>query len=244
MNAVLDILIIGILIFCVAMGYKNGFVKTVMSVLCFVLSFIAAKIFAPGLADLINSNWIMPNFADKAAEQLRKLLPSSGGLDKLIQDQPSDFLNILKRYGLDVNKWLAEAAQKAGNEVDKAARNIVEAVAGGISYFLAFTAILLVAFVLLKIASALIEKAVKLPGLNLINRTGGILLGLLYGVVICYIFVYLSYYVLPYFAANAVIGSALDTIENTIFFKWFLEHPITDLLRPEIDYLINLNSLT
>ena len=241
MNAVLDILIIGILIFCLAMGYKNGFVRTVMNALSFVIAFIVAKTFSPALAEYINSNWIMPNFADKAAEQLTKLLPPSGGFDKLIQDQPSDFLNILKRYGIDVNKWLAEAAQKAGNEVDKAAKNIVETVAGGISYFLAFIVILLSAFALLKIVSALINKAVKLPGLNLINRAGGILLGLLYGIAISYIFVYLAYYVLPYLAANAVIGSVSATVENTIFFKWFLDHPITDLIRPSIDYVTNLN---
>ena len=241
MNAVLDILIIGILIFCIAMGYKNGFVKTVMNALSFVIAFVVAKTFAPGLAEFINANWIMPNFAEKAEEQLTKLLPSSGGFDKLIQDKPSEFLNILKRYGIDVNKWLAEAAQKAGNEVDKAARNIVESVSGGISYFLAFVVILLLAFALLKIASALVNKAVKLPGLNLLNRAGGIILGLFYGIVISYIFVYLAYYVLPYLAANDVISSVLDTVENTIFFKWFLDHPITDLIRPSIDYVTNLN---
>ena len=241
MNAVLDILIIGILIFCVAMGFKNGFVKTVMSVFSFFIAFIAARTFSPGLAEYINANWIMPNFADKAAAQLTKLLPSNGGFDKLIQDQPSDFLNILKRYGVDVNKWLAEAAKKADYEIDKAAKNIVEAVAGSISYFLAFAAILLLAFIALKIVAAFINRAAKLPGLNLVNRAGGIILGILYGIVISYIFVYLAYYVLPYFAANAVISSALDTVENTIFFKWFLDHPITDWIRPSMDYVTNLN---
>jgi len=241
MNAVLDILIIGILIFCVAMGFKNGFIKTVMSVLSFFIAFIAAKTFSPGLAEYINVNWIMPNFADKAAEQLTKLLPSSGGFEKLVRDQPSDFLNILKRYGVDVSKWLEEAAQKADNEIGKAASDIVETVAGSVSYFLAFAAILLAAFIALKIVSALAVRAFKLPGLNLINRAGGIILGLLYGIVISYIFVYLAYYVLPYFAANAVINSVLDTVDNTIFFKWFLDHPITDLIRPSMDYVTNLN---
>jgi len=223
------------------MGYKNGFVKTVMSVLSFFVAFIVAKTFSPGLAEFINSNWITPNFAGKAADQLTKILPSSGGLEKLIQDQPPDFMNILKRYGIDAGEWLGGAAQKAGNEVEKAAQNIVVSVAGAVSYFLAFTAILLVAFALLKIAAAIINNAVKLPGLNLVNRIGGILLGLLYGIAISYIFVYLASYVLPYFAANDVINSAGDTLENTIIFKWFLEHPIADLIRPSIDYVTKLN---
>jgi len=241
MNAALDILIIGILIFCLAMGYKNGFVKTVMSVLSFFISFVLAKTFAPGLAGHINSNWIMPNFADKAAEQLTRLLPPDGGLEKLIRDQPSEFLNILKSYGLDVQAWLAEAAEKAGSEVDRAAKNIVGAVASGISYFLAFLAILLLAFALLKIVSVVIDKAVKLPGLNLVNRAGGTLLGLLYGIVVSYIFVYLAYYVLPYLAANEAISSVPDTVGNTIFFKWFLEHPVTDFIHPSLDFVTNLN---
>ena len=237
MNAVLDIIIIGIIIFCVAMGQKNGFVKTVMSAFSFVIAFVLARAFAPAAAEFINTNWITPNFADKAAEQLTKMLPASGGLDRLVEDRPTDFLNILKSYGIDVEQWLAEAAQKAGNEINAAAKSIVASVASGISYFIAFTAVLILAFVLLKIAAALIDKAVKLPGLNLANRVGGILLGLLYGIVISYIFVYLSYYVLPYFAANSVIDSVLGTVEGTVFYKWFLANPLTELLRPSIDYI-------
>ncbi|MCL1859344.1 MAG: CvpA family protein [Oscillospiraceae bacterium] len=238
MNAILDIIIIGIIIFCVAMGYKNGFVKTVMNFLSFIIAFFMAKTFSPPLSEFMYSSWIKPNFADKAAAQLEKFLTPSVNLDSLVQNQQNDFVNMLKGYGFelpDIKSWINDAASKGVSDVNGyITTNLVEPVAKGISDFLAFVAILAVALILLKIATMLINKAVKLPGLNLINRTGGILLGLLYGIVLSYIFVLLAYYVLPYLAANTAISSVPSVVDDTIFFKWFYGHS-------PINYIMNLN---
>lgn len=239
MNAVLDIIIIGIIIFCVAMGFKNGFIKSIMSFLSFIIAFFMAKTFSPSLSDYMYSSWIKPNFADKAAAQLEKLLPSNvGGVDKLVRDQPGDFLKMLEGYGFkipDIETMIGNAAAKTGEELNKfVADNIVEPVAKSISYFLAFVAILAVSLILLKIATLLINRAFKLPGLNIFNRTGGIILGLLYGIIVSYIFVFIAGYVLPYLAANGVISSAGGVVGDTIFFKWF------DSYSP-VNYIMSLN---
>ena len=117
---------------------------------------------------------------------------------------------------------------------------MVEFVAERISYFLAFIVIFIISLVLLKIAAMLINKAFKLPGLNFINKTGGIILGILYGIVGSYVFVFLAYYVLPYLAANTIISSAPEVMDGTLFFKWFFEHsPVNYImgLADNIDYL-------
>ena len=233
----MDIIIIGLIIFCVAMGYKNGFVKTVMNFLSFVIAFFMAKTFSPPLSDFMYSTWIKPNFADKAAAQLEKLLSPSVNVNSLVQNQQNDFVNMLKGYGFDlpdVNKWINEAAAKGADNINGyITTNMVEPVAKGISDFLAFTAILLASFILLKIATSLLNKAFKLPGLNLFNRIGGIFLGLLYGIILSYIFVLLAYYVLPYLAANTAISSVPAVVDDTIFFKWFYNHS-------PINYIMNL----
>jgi len=238
MNAVLDIIIIGIVIFCVAMGYRNGFVKTVMNFLSFVIAFFMAKTFSPTLSSFMYANWIKPNFADKAAAQLTKFLSPSVNLDSLVQNQQNDFVKMLDSYGVklpDVKSWMNDAAAKGAASInDYVTEKLVEPVAKGISDFIAFAGILLACLLLLKIAVYLINKAVKLPGLNVINKTGGIVLGLLYGIIISYIFVLLAYYVLPYLAANNAINSAEAVMEDTIFFKWLYNNS-------PINYIMNLN---
>ena len=235
MNAILDILIIGIIIFCIAMGYKNGFVKTVMNFLSFIIAFFMAKTFSPPLSDFMYSSWIKPNFADKAAVQIQNLLPPNGDVNNLVQDKPDGFMKMLEGYGMpDIQKIISDAASKTGDELTKyVAEHIVEPVAKGISDFLAFVIVLAISLILLKIATMLLNKAFKLPGLNIINRTGGIILGLLYGIVLSYIFVLLAYYVLPYLAANTAISSVDAVVGDTIFFKWFYSHS-------PINYIMNL----
>jgi len=238
MNAVLDIIIIGIIIFCVAMGYRNGFVKTVMNFLSFIIAFFMAKTFSPQLSDFMYESWIKPNFADKAAAQLAKFLSPSVNLDSLVQNQQNDFIKMLEGYGFkspDVKGWMTDAAAKgAANVNEYVSEKLVEPVAKGISDFVAFAGILLACLILLKIATSIINKAVKLPGLNMLNKIGGILVGVLYGLIASYIFVLLAYYVLPYLAANTAISSVPSVVEDTIFFKWLYNNS-------PINYIMNLN---
>jgi len=237
MNAVLDIIIVGLIIFCVAMGYKNGFVKTVLNFLSFIIAFFLAKTFSPQLSSLIYSGYIKPNFVSRVTTQIESFLTRNIKLDALVQDpnRPDDFTNLFKNYGVDldlpdVKKWIAEAVAKGEAGIHDVAARLVENAAEGISYFVAFVLILLVSLLLLKIITAIINKVFKLPVLNIINRIGGIALGFLYGVVLSYIFVFLAYHVFPYLAANSAISSAPEVVNDTIFFKWFYEHSPLDYI--------------
>ena len=99
-----------------------------------------------------------------------------------------------------------------------------------ISNFIAFAAVLIISLILFKIVTMLINKAFKLPGLNFINNMGGLLLGFVYGALLCYLFVFLAYYILPYLSANTSMSSASSVINDTVFFKWIYEHPLMNLI--------------
>ena len=234
MNAILDIITVCIIIFCIALGYKNGFVKTVMNFLSFIIAFWVARMFGGAFSDYIYSNHIQPNFAEKAVSRIEGFFTKNIDLNYIMKTSkpPDSFVEMLKGYGFDlpdVHKWLDEAATKTGEELTKfIADNIVEPVSRSISYFLAFAGIMLAVTILLRIVTIMIDRLVKLPGLNIINRTGGIFLGLLYGITLCYIFVFLTSYVLPYFVAENAINSSAEIINDSIFFKWFYENSPLD----------------
>jgi len=226
MNIVLDIIIAGIIILCIYTGYKKGLVRSVMSLASFIIAFIMARIFSPPLSDFMYSNWIKPKFVSGAVERIDEIL-GNVSLEHMAGDpnRPESFTNLLKSYGVglpDINKWISEAASKGADNLNEhIAENLVEPVAKGASDFIAFIAVLIAALILLKIVTGLIDRIVKLPGLNLLNKAGGIILGGIYGMVSSVIFAILVYYALPYLAANTPIGSARDVIDDTVLFRLF-----------------------
>jgi len=230
MKAVLDIIILCVIILCVYLGYRKGFVKTVMSFLSFIIAFAAAKKFGPPLSSYLYSGWIKPNFVAAAADRIEKFLSPNINLSALVQvpDPPENFVGMLKGYGVsvpDVGKWINEAASAGVPDIKKhVAANLAEPVAIGISDFLAFAVVFAAVLIALKIITALINKAVKLPGLNMMNKIGGTLLGGAYGMALSYIFALLVYYALPYIAANTPLGISRAVIDETIFFNWFLNN--------------------
>ena len=213
--------------------------RTVMSFLSFIIAFWAAKTLSTPFSDYIYTRFIQPNFAAKAVTQIEGFLTRNINLHSLVTNPnpPDNFVTMLKGYGFnlpDIQKLITDAASKTGDELNKfVADNIVEPLARSISYFIAFAAILIAAYIVLKIVVLMIDRIAKLPGLNIINRTGGILLGFLYGIALCYIFVFLASYALPYFVAQNAISSSADVINSSIFFKWFYEHS-------PLDYILSL----
>ena len=240
MKAVLDIIIVCVIIVCVALGYKKGFVKTVMNLLSSVIAFLMAKVFSPPLANLIYSGWIKPSFISSVTAQIESFLTKNISLGSLVgsdKPPPDNFVKMLENYGFkipNVQEWLNEAVSKGADNVNEfVAEKIVEPVALGISTFIAFAAILIASLILLKIITLLLSKAVELSGLKSINKLGGTVLGLIYGLLLAYIFVFLAYNALPFLSANTPVGPAEEIINGTFFFKLLYEHS-------PVNYIMNL----
>jgi uncharacterized membrane protein required for colicin V production len=236
MNAFLDIFVVIIFVVCVYFGYRNGFIKTIMGVVSFVISFIMAKMFSPQLSEFIYVKYIKPTFVSKIIEDLASIIGKGVenlNLDELLTSGPKEFEKIITSYGSDhssVQEWANNAVSTGtGNVNDFVANKLVEPLAENISYFIAFLAIFLVAMILCGILTSVINHIVKLPVLNLFNRLGGTLLGILYGIIWAYVLVFLVSLVLPYFVSRNWIESVSEVINNTIFFKWLYEHLPFDL---------------
>ena len=240
MNAILDIFVVVLFVVCVYFGYRNGFVRTIMGVVSFIIAFITAKMFSPQFSEFIYVRYIKPTFVNKIIEDFASVIGEKVdtlNLDNIIWEVPKELekgmTNLLSSYGSDINDiqvWSTDAAAKGNINVnDFIADKLVSPLAENISYFLAFAAIFLGVLIICRILTALINGIVKLPGLNFLNRTGGTLLGALYGVIWAYIFVFLASLVLPYLVSQNIISSASEVINNTIVFKWLYENLPFDL---------------
>lgn len=237
MNALLDIFIVIIFVVCIYSGYKNGFVKSVMGIVSFIVAFIMARMFTPSLSELIYAKYIKPTFVNRIIEDLADIIGKGIeylDLNKLLAEVPKEFDRIITSYGSNVDevqslldKAVSTGTQNVNNYV---AANLVSPLAQNISNFIAFTAIFLIVLILCGIITAVINGIAKLPVLNTINRLGGTLLGILHGIVWSYVIVFLISLVLPYCAARHWINSVSALINNTTIFKWLYENMPFDLI--------------
>lgn len=234
MNALFDIIIVGIILFCAASGYRRGFVRSVMSVVSFAAAFFTARAFAPQLAGYLYARHIRPSFVSALTRQIERFLTPSVDLNSLANNPspPEAFIRMIRGYGFelpDVQNWLIQAGPAdIHGRTEFVAANMAGPVARQFSYFLAFILILIAVLILLKIAVNIIDSLVQLPGLKFINKTGGILAGLVYGIVACFIFVFLASYGMPYLEASGVINAWTEIKNDTLFFKWFYENSPLD----------------
>ena len=237
MNALLDIFIVVIFIICVYFGYKNGFVKSVMGIISFIIAVVTAQLFTPQLSEFIYAKYIQPTFVNKIIEDLAAIIgrgTENLDLNKLLAEIPKEFDKIVTNYGSNVDEvqtWLNTAVSNGTSDVNNyVANNLVEPLSKNISDFISFTIIFFAVLIVCSILVAVINSIVKLPGLNFINRLGGTLMGVMYGITWGYIIVFLVSLALPYCAARDFITSASDVINNTTIFKWLYEHMPFDLI--------------
>lgn len=238
MNALFDIFLVILFIICVAMGYKNGFVKTIMGVVSFAVSFIMAVMFSPQLSEFLYAKYIKPTFIDEVTKDLASIIGKGVenlSLEKLLDELPKDFVKILTSYGSntsEVREWIDNAAVNGIENINGfVTNNLVSPIAKNIAYVIAFAIIFAAAMILCRILTAVLNGIVKFPGLNFLNRMAGLLLGILYGLTWGYAFVFLISLVLPYFSARGWINSAPSLINSTVFFKWMHENPPFDLYK-------------
>lgn len=236
MNAVLDISLVMLFIISVAMGYKKGFVQAVMRVASFIVSLIMAGTFSPPLSEYLYSKYIKPSFVDKIIEDMAAIIGrgvENLNLDKLLTELPTAFVKIIRSHGMNIDEVKALVDESVASGTDNinefVAGSIVSPLAKDVAYFLSFAAIFFGCMILCRIITTVINNIAKLPVLNFINKTGGILLGVLYGVMWCYVFVFLVSLVMPYFVTIDVIDSVAGVVNNTLLFKWFSEHLPIDI---------------
>ncbi len=158
------------------LGWHQGFVKMVFRLISFVLALVLAAMLTPMIADgLMRNASLKENVMDNVREtlQLDSLDEKDAALDSDIDKfaLPTAIKDQLKKFN---NK--EGYAQLA---VERASDYIAEMVASIIVRAVCFVLLFLIAFVLLIVLSNALNLVVKMPGLNFINKTGGVAVGLL-----------------------------------------------------------------
>ena len=166
-------------------GMRVGFIKTVFSLISLILALVLTLWISPMVKNYMNGN---EKFYNGIATKVEKLLPF--GEEEIVEEEQSEAIE-----GLSVPKSIKEGLLKnntAESYKDMAinsfkqyvSRYLTGVIINSLSFIVTFIAILIILWVIF-MALDLIS---KLPLLNQVNKTAGLLAGLVHGLIMVWLF--------------------------------------------------------
>lgn len=224
MSFLLDIIIIAIIAITIYFSAKNGFVKTAISAVSFILAVAVTAMFASGLAEKLKDTSIAETIETSTKEAITDaLIAENIGIDGLLEGQSEEFDSLIGIAGIERNElkeWYQDniASDKSGEAIiaERVAEPIVDIIAMLVAIIILFVGTQLV----LSVAAYFLNKLAKLPILRTANKGLGIALGIVLSVFRVSLFC---------FAVNILIENAA-----------FLNNDFINGLNPESTLLFNL----
>ena len=190
-----DLIIVGILLVFVILGARRGMILSLCGMVAILVALSGASVGAKTLAPQVSAV-LEPRFAAAIEEQLNKEISSSieNGRTGFEENTLTGLLGFLRDMGL--YRELADAVELAIESgmtsvaaavAARAAAAMAETVAYPLLFFLFFFLIMLI----WTLASYLLDLAFRFPVLSGLNRLGGAAFGLIKGVVIVFLLVWL-----------------------------------------------------
>ena len=163
MGIIVDLVIMGIIALSTFLAYKKGLVKLAIGLCAFIISIIVTFVLYQPISNLvINSTQIDEAIQDTIYEKAN---------DMIEQNKPEDGI--------------------ASGVVESAKNNMLPETARSLSINIVKGGVMIVLFVAIKVAlffvTAFADAIAKLPIINQLNKTSGMVYGLLRGVLIVYV---------------------------------------------------------
>ncbi len=225
MSILLDIIIVAIIALTIYFAFKNGFVKTAISALSFLLAIAVTAAFASPLADFLKETAVAET-VEAATEQVitDALAKDPIGINGLLEGKSEEFNNLLTLAQIDRSElaaWYSSNIANAESGEVMLAKRIAAPMVDIIATLIAIIVLYIGTQVILSIAAFILNKIASLPILRTANKG----LGLAVGVVLALFRVCLFCFVMNLLIENALfLGNGFISSlnpESTLLFKFF-----------------------
>jgi uncharacterized membrane protein required for colicin V production len=207
---VLDIMVVAIVIIFVILGYRKGLVLSAMRFITWLLSFVMARIFSPVAADYFFNTQYFTSLNTFVKEKLV-------GIEQAGMQNFANSLGSAKAGESNgvIGDLLIEGL-KNGDIIDSS--NVLNYLSLALSSMIVRIGCLIIVFVVVSILFAVLMKLVKgvvrLPVIKQLDKSGGVILGVLEGLIISYVIILI--------VSMFKIGGIEGDFQDTILIKYFL----------------------
>ena len=228
---IIDLAIIGTVVFCGWRGFKNGLIRGVFGVVSLIAALLVANIAAQAYSGE-TKDMLMPFVSGVIDSTMTEVAEQGLEYQALAHDHEIDDVDFgvaytaLRQLGLPeaASVRIAEQALEVGE--DERGHYFSDVIADRLSSAFSFVAVFGIAFLLIAIVFAVIGNLVgfvfALPGLKLVDMIAGSALGLIKGMIIVYTVAVIARYY------GLLILSIID--ETTVFRYIINNNPIANML--------------
>ncbi len=198
MGIMIDLIIIGIFIACIGIGYIKGLTGSMLKIISFILALVIAFILFKPIAAFVveHTNW--DENLEQAIKQtlIKEEIPEESKQEEAeSQSMPDVMLN-----------YVNNAVEKAGTEAKNA---IVESTARNMAITIINVAVLIALFIISRIVLLLVKGLAalltKLPVIKQFDKLGGIFYGLLEALIIIYVLLAILSFISPMMEGTNII---------------------------------------
>ena len=194
MSIIVDIVIIGIILLCLIIGYVRGLTGSLIKILSFVLSIIIAFILFVPISNFIINN---TQIDEKIEQSIREKLIDNSQEDEKMPEAITDYIG-----------------QKVEQATDDAKEAIINSTARDVSITIVKSGTWIILFIIARILLIFLEfitgLIARLPVIKQFDKIGGIIYGILEGLVIVYVLL-----AIISFASPVVDGNIIKDIEKS-----------------------------
>ena len=193
MGIIVDLIIIGILMLCIFLGYKRGLTGSLLKIVTFVLALIIAFILFKPVSNFIINN---TQLDEKLESSIKSMF-----LEVEENDMESNMPTVMIDY---INKVIENATNDAKTTViETASRDVAISIINlGVAI-----AVYLIARIILVFVKGIAGLITKLPVIKQFDLLGGIIYGLIKSLVIIYVILAIISFVSPIITDSGVIDS-------------------------------------
>ena len=194
MSIIVDIVIIGIILLCLIIGYVRGLTGSLIKILSFVLSIIIAFILFVPISNFIINN---TQIDEKIEQSIRERLIDNSQEDEKMPEAITDYIG-----------------QKVEQATDGAKEAIINSTARDVSITIVKSGTWIMLFIIARILLIFLKfitgLIARLPVIKQFDKLGGIIYGIIEGLVIVYVLL-----AIISFASPVVDGNLIKEIEKS-----------------------------
>jgi len=188
-----DVIAVFLLFFFALRGRKRGLIRTLTGILALIIAFWGAGVLAQQTSPYLSSKyvepWIYQAILPSVAENQSVTAPPESESD-VTETLGGAFDDIGIPSGT-IQSFFNEFVINLTDSFERIVESASKSIGYKLTYAILFLLYFLVLYLLLRLAAKLIELLAKIPGINFVNQTLGLILGLISGYFVILIVSYL-----------------------------------------------------
>ena len=192
MSIIVDLVILGIFILCLIMGYVRGLTGSLIKIVSFVLSLVIAFVLFIPISNLIIDN---TKIDENIEQSIREMIIGNTEEEQKMPEAITDY----------ITEQVENASDSAKEAIaDSTARDVSLTIVKAGTWIVLFI-IARILLILLRFITSLIA---KLPVIKQFDKLGGIIYGILEGLIIIYVLLAIISFISP--MMNGTLANAIE----------------------------------